>query len=161
MGIDSVTNGFVDSYSGAGRTVVATFGSYAEAERTVDRLSDEGFPVQYTDIVGRELRLVERVSGRLTTAGAAWAGAGTGAWFGLFIGLLVGLFTPTPIWLGLILGGVLIGGIWGAVFGFVAHRALRGRRDFASARGLVADRYELTVVDAWAELAQQMLARSR
>jgi hypothetical protein len=38
---------------------VATFGSYREAGRAVDRLSDRGFPVQRVAIVGRDLQLVE------------------------------------------------------------------------------------------------------
>jgi hypothetical protein len=161
MEIRGVTTGSADTFDTAGRQVIASYASYAEAERAVDYLSDAAFPVEYTDIVGRDLRLVERVTGRMTNVRAAAAGAGTGAWLGLFIGLLVGLFTRGPVWVGLILGGLVIGALWGAVFGFVAHWTMRGRRDFASARGLVADRYELTVADAYAEVAQQLLSRSR
>jgi hypothetical protein len=155
----SMTTGLANGYSTDGRHVVASYASYAEAERAVDYLADASFPVEYTDIIGRDLRLVERVTGRLTRVRAAATGAGTGAWFGLFIGLLVGLFTPGPVWLGLVLGGLLIGALWGAVFGFVAHWATRGRRDFASTRGLVAGRYELTVVDTQAEPARQLLSQ--
>ena len=84
------------------RHSVASYATYAEAQRAVDQLSDDGFPVERTDVVGYDLRLVEHVTGRLTNARAAAAGAGSGAWFGLFIGLLVGLFTTGPVWLGLI-----------------------------------------------------------
>lgn len=145
-------------YGAEGRQVVGSYATYADAQRAVDHLSDAGFPVEHAAIVGHDMRLVERVTGRMTNARAAAAGAGTGAWFGLFIGLLVGLFTPGPAWLGLILGGLLIGALWGAAFGFFAHRATHGQRDFASARGLVADRYELTVINAHAERARQLLA---
>lgn len=48
------------------KTAVAAFDSYAEAEKAVDYLSDKGFPVQHTKIVGIGLRLVEHVLGRLT-----------------------------------------------------------------------------------------------
>jgi hypothetical protein len=65
------------------------------------------------------------------------------------------------VWLGLILGGLAIGAVWGAVFGFVAHWTMRGRRDFASARGLVANRYELAVVEAHAAAAHQLLSQPR
>ena len=85
---------------------VASFGTYEEAQEAVDRLSDSGFPVENIDIIGSDLRTVERVTGRLTKRNAAAAGAASGAWFGLFIGLLVGLFTtgadvarPDPRWL--------------------------------------------------------------
>src|SRR5918997_7179681 len=126
------------TYSEEARQPVASFATYAEAQRAVDLLSDAGFPVEVAEIVGYDLRLVERVLGRITTVRAAGAGAASGAWFGLFIGLLVGLFTTGPEWLGLVLGGVLIGAFWGAVFGFFAHWATRGMRDFASVRPLAA-----------------------
>ncbi len=89
------------------------------------------------------------------------AGAAAGAWFGLFIGLLVGLFTSGPEWLGLVLGGLLIGAFWGAVFGFIAQWATRGQRDFASTRGIVADRYEVRVDDANAARARELLSGLR
>jgi uncharacterized membrane protein len=85
---------------------VASYSSYQEAQAAVDRLSDQGFPVENLDIVGSDLRTVERVTGRLTTGRATAAGAASGAWFGLFIGLLVGLFTRGPTWIGLIIGGL-------------------------------------------------------
>src|SRR5262245_33571696 len=63
--------------AGAGRrttrptVTVATYETYAEAQRAVDYLSDNGFPVQHTAIIGTDLRLVETVTGRLTIARAA------------------------------------------------------------------------------------------
>ncbi len=149
------------SIAGSSSTVgwkqVASYESYEEVQRAVDRLSDASFPVENVEIVGRELRFVERVTGRLTTARAALAGAGTGAWFGLFIGLLVGLFTTGAEWLGLVLGGVVIGAAWGAVFGFVAHWATRGARDFTSLRTLAAGHYDLMVAEGQAESARALL----
>ena len=112
-------------------------------------------------IVGHDLRLVERVTGRLTNARAAGAGAASGAWFGLFIGLLVGLFTTGPEWLGLVLGGLLIGAFWGAVFGFFAHWATRGQRDFSSVSNFVAGSYELTVPNDQAQRARELLGELR
>jgi len=139
---------------------VASYPSYEEAQAAVDRLSDERFPVENLDIVGSGLRLVERVTGRLTNARAAAAGAASGAWFGLFIGLLVGLFTRGPAWIGLIVGGLLIGAAWGAVFGFVAHAATRGRRDFSSARTLTATRYDIVARGGTAQQARSVLQQA-
>ena len=51
---------------------VARFDDYSSAQRAVDRLSDDGFPVEQLDIVGSDLQLVERVTGRLTK----WRAAG-------------------------------------------------------------------------------------
>jgi len=112
---------FDTTYAPAAGKSVANYTSNGEAQKAVDYLSDQGFPVEQVDIVGSDLRIVEQVTGRLTTGRAAMIGAGTGAWWGLFIGLLVGLSTTGPEWLGLILGGLLIGAVRGAVFGCFAQ----------------------------------------
>jgi hypothetical protein len=140
------------------RQTVESYGTYAEAQRAVDTLSDAGFPVEGAEILGQDLRLVERVTGRVTTLTAAGAGAATGAWFGLFIGLLVGLFTTGPEWIGLVLGGLLIGALWGALFGFFAHWATRGQRDFSSVQNLVAARYDVMVPSDQAQRARELLS---
>lgn len=141
--------------------VVASYATYAEAQRAVDALSDAGFPVESVEIVGHDVRLVERVTGRLTNVRAAAAGAASGAWFGLFIGLLVGLFTTGAEWIGLMLGGLLIGAIWGAAFGFVAHWLTRGQRDFSSVSSLVAARYDVTAPGAEAERARAIVGSNQ
>jgi hypothetical protein len=137
---------------------VAVYLDYASAQGAVDYLSDNGFPVEQTAIVGTDLRLVERVLGRMTTARAALAGAASGAWFGLFIGLLFALFT-TRGWLLVILTGLLIGALWGAVFGAIAHAMTGGQRDFTSSSHLVAERYAVTVTAEHADRARQMLGQ--
>ena len=137
---------------------VAVYLDYASAQRAVDHLSDNGFPVEQTAIVGTDLRLVERVLGRMTTARAALAGAASGAWFGLFIGLLFALFT-TRGWLVVILAGLLMGALWGAAFGAIAHAMTGGQRDFTSSSHLVAERYAVTVTAEHADQARQMLGQ--
>ncbi len=149
------TSGFASA--GAGQPVTS-YGTYAEAQRAVDYLSDSSFPVEHVAIIGRDLSLVEQVTGRMTKARAALMGAAAGAWFGLFIGLFFGLFTVGPVWLSLAVVGVLIGAIWGAIFGFVAQWATRGQRDFASASAIVAARYDVTVADPYIERARQLLS---
>ncbi len=135
---------------------VARYDGYAAAQHAVDRLSDDGFPVEHLDIIGSDLRLVERVTGRLTKGRAAVAGAASGVWFGLMIGLLLGLFT-TSSWLGLLLVGAVIGAAWGALFGFLGHAATRGTRDFASSRTVVAMRYDIVARDGYLDAARSGL----
>ncbi|HEU5108299.1 MAG TPA: general stress protein [Micromonosporaceae bacterium] len=138
---------------------VGTFGTYAEAQAAVDRLSDNRFPVEHAAIVGTDLRLVERVLGRMTTGRAALAGAASGAWFGLFLGLLFSIFSDAN-WFAVILVGVLVGALWGAVFGAVAHAMTGGRRDFTSTRSLEARQYAVTVAAEHAEQARQLLVQA-
>lgn len=45
---------------------VGSYPTYAEAQRAVDYLSEQQFPVQQVTIVGVDLMQVERVTGRLT-----------------------------------------------------------------------------------------------
>src|SRR3982750_1205099 len=68
--------------AGGPTVAVATYPDYASAQRAVDYLSDNKFPVQRTAIVGTGLRLVENVLGRLTTGRAVLIGAAWGAIFG-------------------------------------------------------------------------------
>ncbi|WP_434445020.1 general stress protein [Lentzea sp. E54] len=131
-------------------SVLASFADYVEAQRLVDRMSDDGFPVESVRIIGDGVRTVEQVTGRMTRGRAAAAGAASGAWFGVFIGLLFGLFTAGAGWLWFLLISLLIGAFWGAVFGFVAHWSTRGRRDFSSVMTLEAQRYEVHVDRAMA-----------
>jgi uncharacterized membrane protein len=155
----NIRPGILDGDVATGRQVVATYSTYTQAQRAVDHLADASFPVERTSIVGRDVTLVEQVTGRMTSARATAMGAAGGAWFGLFIGLFVGLFTIGPVWFSLLIAGLVIGAIAGAVFGFVAHWASGGRRDFSSEFGLAAARYELTIADADADRARQLLSQ--
>ncbi|MGC9669491.1 general stress protein [Planosporangium sp. 12N6] len=137
---------------------VGTYADYESAQRVVDYLSDNQFPVEYTAIIGTDLRLVEKVLGRMTTARAALAGAASGAWFGLLIGLLLSIFTVSAWW-ALLLAGLVIGAVWGAVFGAIAHAATGGQRDFDSRSQIVAGRYDVVVDADRAEQARHLLSR--
>jgi hypothetical protein len=143
---------------GTPSVTLASYSDYPSAQRAVDYLADNRFPVERTAIVGTDLTLVETVLGRMTTGRAALAGAATGAWFGLFIGLLFGIFTVGN-WLAVIIAGLLIGAVWGAIFGAIAHATTGGRRDFTSASSLRANRYAVTVGTDFAEQARQLLGR--
>jgi hypothetical protein len=139
---------------------IASFDSYPAAQRAVDFLSDEGFPVQNLWIVGSDLKQVEKVVGRLTVAKAALAGAGSFAWFGLLVGILLSLFADsgTAVIL-IILSAVAYAAVFGAIFGAVAHWMTRGQRDFASVSTTVASRYDVYCTPAEAPRAREMLSR--
>ncbi|MEV4656191.1 general stress protein [Micromonospora sp. NPDC049301] len=139
---------------------IGSYPDYPAAQRVVDYLADNRFPVEHSAIVGTNLTLVETVLGRMTTGRSALLGAGTGAWFGLFIGLLFGIFTVGN-WLAVIVVGLVIGAIWGAVFGAVAHAMTGGQRDFTSASSLRAGQYAVIVDAQFADQARQLLGRMR
>jgi hypothetical protein len=142
------------------RRAIATFPSYREAERAVDFLSDQGFPVDRVAIVGRDLRYVEEVTGRVGYPQAALRGAGQGALIGLLLGWLFGLFswvTPVVTVLTLAAYGLVVGAIIGALIGLLMHALSGGQRDFASVGGVQANQYDLLVDDQVAEEAARRL----
>src|SRR6201986_2890562 len=151
--------GVLDPVSAAWNTV-ARFSDYDSAQQAVDRLSDDGFPVEKLDIVGSGLRLVERVTGRLTTSRAATAGALSGLWAGLLIGVLLGLFTSGHSFLAVAATGAALGVLWGAAFGFAAHARTRGRRDFSSVQRMGAAHYDLIAGEGTVERARYMLGEA-
>ncbi|MPZ65364.1 MAG: magnesium transporter [Pseudonocardiaceae bacterium] len=139
---------------------IGSYATYAEAQRAVDHLADNEFPVQEVTIVGVDLMLVERVLRRLTWGRVLAGGAASGAWFGLLVGVLLSIFSePGPGYYGPILVGLVTGVVFGMVFAAVGYASSRGRRDFASANQLVAGRYDVLCQPRNAEKARDLLAK--
>ncbi|QGK72040.1 magnesium transporter [Allosaccharopolyspora coralli] len=138
---------------------IGSYTTYGEAQHAVDHLADNDFPVQEVTIVGVDLMLVERVTGRLSWARVLGGGAASGAWFGLFVGLIMGLFSQAGAWIGPVLVGLGTGVVFGLVFAAVGYASTRGRRDFSSASQLVAGRYDVLAQPKHAEQGRDMLAR--
>jgi hypothetical protein len=138
---------------------IGTYDTYREAQRAVDYLSDEKFPVEHTTIVGNNLRQVEKITGRLTWGRALTAGLASGAWFGLFVGVLLGIFAPDGGWLAALLTGLVLGGLFGMAFGAIGYGQLRGSRDFTSRTAVVATTYDVLCDFKFAEEARNHLAK--
>jgi hypothetical protein len=137
---------------------IATYRDYATAERAIDYLSDQGFAVERTAIVGKDLRSVEQVAGRMSAGRAALAGLGEGALIGTLFALLFGVFFSGPGFGGLLLYGVVTGGLFGTLFAALAHVTVSdGKRDFVSDKSIVADRYEVQVDAGVADEAERLL----
>ena len=137
---------------------LAVYDDYATAQRTVDFLSDEGFPVQNCMIVGTDLKQVERITGRLTSGRVAAGGAMSGLWFGLFVGVLFSFF-GTGDTLPIIVSTTLMGIAFGVVFALAGFAMTRGQRDFSSVSSVVATRYEVLVEHKVAAQARELLAK--
>ncbi|HEY3090282.1 MAG TPA: general stress protein [Jatrophihabitantaceae bacterium] len=138
---------------------LAVYDSYGQAERAVDYLSDNAFPVQNVAIVGTDLKSIERVTGRLSRGKVAVAGAMSGLWLGMFVGIAFALFGKDAQ-----LGFVIVAPLLGALFG-LAWSQLRftaatrgGTRDFSSVSQVVATSYEVVVEHTLASQARELLA---
>ena len=69
--------------SNASRRTIASYPSYADAQKAVDYLSDNKFEVEKTAIVAEGLRFVEQVTGRLNWGVVISRAAGSGALTGV------------------------------------------------------------------------------
>ncbi len=136
---------------------LGVYDKYDQAQRAVDFLSDNEFPVENCLIVGTELKQMERVTGRLTTGRVALGGLLSGIWMGLFIGLIFSLF-GTGKALPVIVSTVAVGALFGVIWALVGYAATRGRRDFSSVSRIVATRYEVLVEHKLAARGRELLA---
>jgi hypothetical protein len=138
---------------------VAAYSTYLEAQKAVDYLSDNKFPVENVTIVGTDLRMVERVTGRLTYGRVALAGALSGAWFGFFVGLLITLFAGEAGFQ-VMFAGIALGAGFGLLFSILSYTFTRGRRDFTSSSQIVAATYAILCGHEHASDARALLMRS-
>lgn len=135
---------------------IASYATYLEAQKAVDFLSDNKFAVELVTIVGTDLKMVERVTGRLTYGRVAIAGAASGAWFGLFVGLLLFLFSGDGAF---VLTAIGIGAGFGLLFSVLSYALTQGKRDFTSESQIVASSYGILCAPERAGDARQLLAR--
>lgn len=142
------------------RRPIGTYTTYAEAQRAVDRLSDLKFPVERVAIVAEGLKFVEQITGRLTYGRVAWNGALSGAMIGGLFGLMLGFFNwiaPLVSALEVAFYGVVYGAIVGSLMSIIFYALSGGRRDFSSASGIVADRYNVVADEEVAGEALRLL----
>lgn len=149
------------STSTAARRTIATYSSYAEAQKAVDYLSDNDFAVERTAIVAEGLKFVEQVTGRLNWGRVISTAASSGALTGVLIGLFLGLLFPVTSLLGVVLYGLVVGIIISILFGVLGYAMTRGRRDFSSVGGMQAERYNVMVDVDVAEEAERVLGGMR
>ena len=137
---------------------VGSFTSYGDAQRAVDGLADQDFPVQDLLIVGVDLMQVESVTGRLTWPRVLAGGAASGAWMGIFIGLIFSLFgQPGQGW-SVVLWSLVVGAAFGLVFAAISYALTGGKRDFASSTAIVAGRYDVLCAPESAPRARDAIA---
>lgn len=140
-------------------TSLGVYDGYDQAQRVVDYLSDHEFAVANLAIVGTDLKSMERITGRLTRAKVASAGAVSGLWIGLFVGIAFALFSPQGQ-IGFLLTTPILGAVFGLAWSQLGYTAVtrRGTRDFSSISQVVATKYEVLVEHHFADGARTLLA---
>lgn len=138
---------------------IGSYTSYLDAQKAVDYLADQKFPVQLVSIVGNDLKMVERVTGKLSYPRVALSGAMTGAWFGLFIGVLLSWFGGSGTSYLNVMTSVLLGAAFWMLFAIIGYAAQRGKRDFTSTNQVLASSYDVIVAPEAANDAKRLLAQ--
>ncbi len=128
--------------------VLASFGEYTEAVALVENLVEANFPMTAIAIVGKDLKTVERIRGRMNYGKVALSGATTGA----FIGFVLSLFSPVPegadassIAVSNVIQPVLIAAGIGMIFNIIRFAMSRNKRSFISSSMVMAKEYEVQV----------------
>jgi hypothetical protein len=146
--------------------VIAKFTNYAEAVAFVDGIIANGFPAGAVAIVGKDLRTVERVRGKMSYGRVAVSGAVTGSWIGLFAGFVFGgssatsAVTTTTSAFGSTFSTVLIGAGLGMLVNILRYSLMRNKRAFVSQSTVIASKYEVQVPSALADQASAAAAKS-
>lgn len=135
---------------------VAQFDTYEAAQKAVSSLISAEIPAREITIVGRGLRSIERVTGKLGYAAAARSGAINGVLLGLLFSAVLVIGSPTvpmQAFVGVLFVGIAIG----MLLSIVMYSLVRRRRDFASVMQVAADSYEVTVAAAHLHKAREAL----
>jgi len=138
---------------------IGVYTSYADAQKAVDSLADQNFPVANLAIVGTDLKLVERVTGRKTWGTVIQQGMLSGLSTALMIAVILFLFDPTRDFFGLLIEALLIGLVIGVGFAALGHRMSGGRRDFTSVSQTIPSKFEILCEHKVAAQARDLLAR--
>ncbi|MGI6877997.1 general stress protein [Microbacterium sp. gxy059] len=139
---------------------VATYTTYEGAQKAVSTLIEKGVPARDIAIVGSGLRSVEKVTGRLGWAQAAWQGALNGVLIGLLFAAVAVIWAPGA-GMAVLGGAILIGVSFGMLMRVVTYAMIRRRRDFASVMSVTAERYEVAVERAHVAEARAALGTTR
>ncbi|AQP47806.1 hypothetical protein BW730_10185 [Tessaracoccus aquimaris] len=136
---------------------LAEFSTYEEAQSAVDYLADSKFAVENLMIVGTNLKLIERVTGRRTWGSVLGQGAVSGITMGLLVGVMLMLFLRGDMVM--LLVGLGMGIIFGVMAAGLGYAVSGGKRDFNSARQTVATSYEIVVEHKVAAEARELLTQ--
>jgi len=139
---------------------LGVYTSYADAQKAVDSLADQSFPVANLAIVGTDLKLVERVTGRKTWGTVFAQGVSSGLSTSLMVALLIWFLNPDRDLLSIFLLALLIGVLIGVGFSALGHALSRGQRDFTSVSQTIPSKFEILCEHKVAAQARQLLSQT-
>lgn len=138
---------------------VGVYDTYADAQKAVDQLAEGDFPVNNLAIVGTDLRLVERVTGRRTWGTVLTQGLMSGLSTGFIVAIVMMILQPSQSFFAQLITALLIGMVIGLMFSVLGYVMNRGQRDFTSVSQTIATKYELLCEHKVAAQARDLLAK--
>lgn len=139
---------------------VATYSKYEGAQRAVSKLIEKEIPARDIAIVGKGLRSVEKVTGKLGWGRAAWQGAMNGLLLGMLIAAFAVIWVPDAS-MAMIGGVLLIGVAFGMALRILNYSLVRRRRDYASMMTITAERYEVAVTGLYTSKSREILSTTK
>jgi hypothetical protein len=139
---------------------VATYSKYEGAQRAVSKLIEKDVPARDIAIVGKGLRSVEKITGKLGWGRAAWQGALNGLLLGMLISAFAVIWVPDA-GVAMIGGVVLIGLAFGMALRILNYSLVRRRRDYASMMTVTAERYEVAVTGLYTAKSREILGTTK
>lgn len=124
--------------------LVSTHTTREAAQDQLQRLVDGEVPPTAVTIVGKDLRVVERVRGRTSYPQAALAAGLRGLLFGTLIGLFMLMLAPQGGWNQVLFSALLGVGLW-MILGVIAYGMRKDRNGFASTQQVVPAAYDVVV----------------
>ena len=122
---------------------VASFRNYHDAQAAIDKLSEAGFPLTNLAIIGKDVRTVERILGRMGAGKVFLQGLLSGLWLGLLAALMVSLITDKPLHFALLIALAVAMGLLTGTVRAIGFMLSSRRRGFASARTVIAQSYSV------------------
>ena len=139
---------------------LGVFETYPDAQKAVDFLADHHFPVANLAIVGTDLRLVERVTGRRTWGTVLGQGVMSGLSTGFIVAIFMMILWPREDFLNQLVTALVIGVVIGLLFAVLGYAVTRGQRDFTSVSQTIATKYELLCEHKVVGQARELLAKA-
>lgn len=136
--------------------LVSTHTTRAAAQEQLEKLVQGDVPPTAVTLVGKDLRVVERVRGRMSYPQVALSAGLRGLLFGSLIGLFMYLIAPQGGWQQIVFSALLGVGLW-MILGVIAFAMRKDKNGFASTQQVVPAAYDVVVAFEHAGRARGVL----
>lgn len=136
--------------------LISTHTTREAAQEQLEKLVQGDVPPTAVTMVGKDLRVVERVRGRMSYPQVALSAALRGLLFGTLIGLFMLMIAPQGGWSQVLFSALLGVGLW-MILGVIGYSLRKDKYGFASTQQVVPAAYDVVVAFEHAARARGIL----